>query len=98
MTRLSFPFASLQFNKSICNEAVELFPKNVTCRTIHAICKAGSGISYRRDDKLNCTVEGLQGAITTKGCGNVSLSASAHERKAAVFRPAPPVSFLSVST
>lgn len=98
VTRLSCPFASLQFNKSICNEAIELFPKNVTCRTMHAICKAGSSTSYRRNDKLNCTVGSLQGAITTKGCGNVSLSVSAHERKAAVFRPAPPISFLSVST
>lgn len=79
MRRHSCHFASPQFNKSVCEEAIELFPKNVTCKTIHGISGAGSSINYRREGKLKCTVEDLQSAITTMGCDNVSPSVSVHE-------------------
>ncbi|XP_053318973.1 F-box DNA helicase 1 [Spea bombifrons] len=51
--RPSLRFLYLSFNKSITQHASQRFPRNVTCKTFHALAYAKFGYKYRQKQKLN---------------------------------------------
>ncbi|KAM4036721.1 F-box DNA helicase 1 isoform 2-T2 [Anomaloglossus baeobatrachus] len=50
---LRFLYAT--FNKSIANHAIQVFPKNVVCKTFHSLAYQHTGILYQQRKKLNPT-------------------------------------------
>lgn len=50
-SHLRFLYAT--FNKSIANHAVQLFPKNVVCKTFHSLAYQQTGKLYQQRKKLN---------------------------------------------
>ncbi|XP_072858554.2 F-box DNA helicase 1 isoform X2 [Pogona vitticeps] len=49
-------FLYLAFNKTIAEQGLRAFPRNVTCKTVHSLAFAEVGRNYRQKGKLNLSL------------------------------------------